>query len=226
MIRENVVFLREFLTEFQNTGTCFPTSKWAALELTEPLRGEHDPLNILELGPGTGSVTVQILRDMGPQDTLTICEINERFMKALKERLEENPDFQKHRERITFFQGPVQELPEKGRYEVIVCALPFLNFDREMCQTILRKLQRVSTSSTVMTYYQYIGLRHLGLLMSSPKRRERLVKLQDFFKELHRNQRRRTRVWLNVLPINIYTVKLDPSPQSSNGYHGEHSVAH
>ena len=226
MIRENVVFLREFLTEFHNTGTCFPTSKWAALELTEPLRGKRDPLNILELGPGTGSVTVQILRDMGPQDRLTICEINERFMKALKERMAVNPDFHRHRDRITFFQGPVQELPEVGRFEVIVCALPFLNFDRETCQTILSKLQRVSTDSTVMTYYQYIGLRHLGLLISSPKRRDRLVQLKDFFKELHRHQRRRTRVWLNVLPINIYTVQLEPSSQNGNGYHSDHSIAH
>ena len=226
MIRDNVVFFREFLTEFQNTGTLFPTSKWAALELTEPLRQVRNPLNILELGPGTGSVTVQILRDMGPEDTLTICEINERFMKALKERMLVNPDFQRHRDRITFFQGPVQDLPEHDRFEVIVCALPFLNFDRDTCHTILKKLQAVSTSSTVMTYYQYIGLRHLGLVISSPKRRERLGSLKEFFNELHRHQRRRTRVWLNVLPINIYTIQLEPSTNNGNGFHSENSIAH
>ena len=30
MIKENLVFLREFLLEFKTTGACFPTSRWAA----------------------------------------------------------------------------------------------------------------------------------------------------------------------------------------------------
>ena len=56
MIKENLVFLREFLLEFKTTGACFPTSRWAAQALITPLREPNrPPRNILELGPGTGS---------------------------------------------------------------------------------------------------------------------------------------------------------------------------
>jgi phospholipid N-methyltransferase len=86
MFKENLVFLREFLLEFKTTGACFPTSRWAAQALITPLRApERAPKNILELGPGTGSVTMPLLREMRPGDHLTICEINPRFMKSLKD---------------------------------------------------------------------------------------------------------------------------------------------
>ena len=82
MIKENLVFLREFLLEFKTTGACFPTSRWAAQALIAPLREDNrPPKNILELGPGTGSVTMPMLREMRDGDSLTICEINPRFMK-------------------------------------------------------------------------------------------------------------------------------------------------
>ena len=83
MIKQNLVFLREFLLEFKTTGACFPTSKWAAQALIKPLRDtKRKPMRILELGPGTGSVTLPILRELREGDTLTICEINPRFMKV------------------------------------------------------------------------------------------------------------------------------------------------
>src|SRR5262245_28734173 len=129
MLREAWVFLREGFLNFRHTGTFCATSKWAAKALTNPLREERGPQMILELGPGTGSVTVEILRDMIPGDCLTICEINPRFMEALKRRLATNEHFLLHKDNITFFSGPVQDLPEDGRYDVIVSSLPFLNFD-------------------------------------------------------------------------------------------------
>ena len=210
MIKENIVFFREFISEFKSTGTMFPTSKWAARAMVRPLRGrkEVSPLSILELGPGTGSVTVGILENMGDRDTLAICEINPRFMEALKENLADNPNYLRHKDRISFYTCAVQEMPEERRYDVIVCALPFLNFELETVEEIFAKLKRMSTEETVMTYYEYIGLRKAGLMMSSPKRKERLQQIDQFFGgvfESHLDSRRK--VWANLLPINVYMLK-------------------
>jgi phosphatidylethanolamine/phosphatidyl-N-methylethanolamine N-methyltransferase len=209
MIREAFVFLREGVLNFRYTGTICATSSWAAKALVNPLREARSPQRILELGPGTGSVTVEILKDMIPGDKLTICEINPRFMDALKRRLEENSDFQERKEDVEFFCGPVQDLPEKGTYDVIVCALPFLNFEIETVREIFQKLHRMSTDETVMTYYEYIGLRRVSKVVSSPERKQRILEIDSFFKDKHaRDKIGHERVWLNFLPINIYTLRL------------------
>ena len=209
MLKENLVFLREFLLEFKTTGACFPTSRWAAQALITPLRDPtRKPKKILELGPGTGSVTIPIIRELKDGDILTICEINPRFMKALKDKLEECPEYRRVRNQVLFFEGAAQDLPGDICYDIIVCALPFVNFDLSTVKAIFDKLRQISSPNTLMTYYEYIGLRKFNQAVSAPDRRERMEEVRTYLKKSgslsYLNQER---VWLNVLPINIYTVK-------------------
>jgi len=209
MLKENLVFLREFLLEFKTTGACFPTSKWAANALITPLReSNRPPKRILELGPGTGSVTIPLIREMRPGDHLTICEINPRFMKALKETLEREEAFQARRSQVEFFEGPAQDIPVTKSYDVIVCALPFVNFDLCTVQEIFCKLRLLSTPKTLMTYYEYIGARRLNQTLGAPSRKERIREVNGFLRESGavRNVDKK-QVWLNLFPINIYTVR-------------------
>jgi phosphatidylethanolamine/phosphatidyl-N-methylethanolamine N-methyltransferase len=209
MIKENLVFLREFLLEFKTTGACFPTSRWAAQALITPLtEPNRPPRNILELGPGTGSVTLPMLREVRDGDKLTICEINPRFMKALKEKLNGDPHYRRNRERVFFFEGAAQDLPRDTTYDIIVCALPFVNFDLETVKAIFDRLREISTPDTLMTYYEYIGMRTFNGALAPADRAERIQKVNDYLKQSGSiNYLARERVWLNLLPINIYTVK-------------------
>lgn len=209
MIKDNLVFLREFFVQFRETGTCFPTSRWAAKELSEPLSQPRGPRNILEVGPGTGPVTVEILRAMREEDVLYLCEINPRFMRALKENLYKNPDYLRHQDRIFFYEGPIQDLQTDLKFDVICCAIPFLNLDISTINEIFEKLKSLSNENTLMTYYEYLGLRLIGMLMSPPNRKQRMCEVDHFFKDFYKHHLlRRRRVWLNVLPINVYTLKL------------------
>jgi phosphatidylethanolamine/phosphatidyl-N-methylethanolamine N-methyltransferase len=209
MIKENLVFLREFLLEFKTTGACFPTSKWAANALITPLREPNrKPKRILELGPGTGSVTIPLINEMREGDLLTICEINPRFMKALKETLEREEAFRVKRNQIEFFEGAAQNIPLGAPYDVIVCALPFLNFDLETVQQIFARLRLVSTPDTLMTYYEYIGARKFNQTLGAQSRKDRISQVNGFLRESGAVCNIDcTKVWLNLFPINIYTVK-------------------
>jgi phosphatidylethanolamine/phosphatidyl-N-methylethanolamine N-methyltransferase len=209
MFKENLVFLREFLLEFKTTGACFPTSRWAAQALITPLRNPtRPPKNILELGPGTGAVTIPLIKELKPGDHLTICEINPRFMKALKDTLEKVEEFQQVRHQVTFFLGAAQDLPSDKVFDIIVCALPFVNFDLLTVQAIFSKLREISSRDTLMTYYEYIGIRKFNGAVAAPEKRERMNQVNDYLKDSGPlSYISRTRVWLNLLPINIYTVK-------------------
>lgn len=205
-VKETFEFVSGAITSFRDTGSIFPTSKWAAKELTSPLRAvaTKSSRNILELGPGTGSVTVRILKDMRDDDTLFICELNPKFMKVLKEVLEDNEDYQRHRSRVTFFLGAAQDIDSNLKFDVVVCALPFLNFDKETVKSIFAKIREISAPNAVMTYYEYIGLRRLSKLL--PERQERVKALEPVFRHLDLAKTDRKRIWLNFLPINIYTM--------------------
>ena len=203
-------YVRESMVEFHTTGSIMPTTKWAAKAMTTPLREEHssEGRKILELGPGTGSVTIKILSDMNGSDELSICEINPRFMEALKEVLRHNPDFQKHKERVRFFCCPAQELPEDRKYDVVVCALPFLNFDLHTVRGIFAKLTALSYENTVMTNFEYIGIRGISKALSPRRRRRRMYQVDRFFKKIAPPAQVREEVWFNVPPIHVYTRRL------------------
>lgn len=208
MIKDQLIFLREFLTEFHTTGTVCSTSPWAAEQMAAPLCGDRASANILEVGAGTGAVTRKIMEHMRDGDTLTVCEINPRLMKALRLRMEKEESFLKHRDRINFFEGAIQDLPESESFDVIISALPFLNFTTELVHEIMEKYRRLSNPETTITYYEYIGLRSLGQTFSPPDRKQRLkgldVYLNELFSEILIG---RKRIWANVLPINIYTLR-------------------
>ncbi len=210
MLKENLLFIREGFAQFEHTGSIFPTSKWAAEALANPLIARDTPKRILELGPGHGSVTTKILDNMVSGDTLFICEINPRLMRVLKRRLRRHPRFSELRRQIEFFCGPAQELPTDKQFDVIVCALPFLNFDLKTVQEIWEKIHAVSAQGSVLTYYEYIGIRPFSLFFSPPDRRKRMKELDVFFDALQKlHYIDRKPVWLNMLPIHIYRVELD-----------------
>jgi len=69
-------FFREFRHHFRTTGAILPSSRFLARALVRHLRGPRAPSRILEVGPGTGSVTCEIARRMLPGDRLDAVEIN------------------------------------------------------------------------------------------------------------------------------------------------------
>jgi phospholipid N-methyltransferase len=129
-------------------------------------------------------------------------------MKSLKETLEAQDGYERVRDQISFFLGAAQDLPTDRVYDIIVCALPFVNFDLLTVQAIFSKLREISSRNTLMTYYEYIGMRKFNQAMAAPDRRERVVKVNEYLKESGSlSYLGRERVWLNLLPINIYTIK-------------------
>lgn len=214
MIRDHLVMAKESLTQFHHTGCVCSSSRWAAHALTRPLqnrnkRGSDKPARIIEIGAGTGPVTTVILKHMKPNDTLVVCEMNPNLMKALKERLADDPNYLKHKDNIEFVEKPIQEYESEDLFDTIICALPFLNFDVATVDEIFTKLLNITTDEAQMTYFEYMGLKRLGQIAALPKRRKRLLEFERYFQEVYRPRLQGTdRVWFNVLPIKVYTLNL------------------
>lgn len=217
IIKEQIALLDGFVNAFEATGTLFPSSAWAARELSKPVLDIRGPKNILEAGAGTGPVTLQIMKDMHPGDTFTICELNPKLAEILKINIEKDENYQRLKSNIKIFIGPVQELSEDTPFDVIVCALPFLNFPISLTREIFAKFYKMSTSNTHITWYEYIGLRKINKVVARPEKKKKLRDFEIFWKELSgKAPIKKKRVWLNMLPINVYRTKLCVPKKTNN----------
>jgi phospholipid N-methyltransferase len=187
---EYFTFIRELPKSFSQIGAMLPSSPALGRAMVRPIREAARPLNILEVGPGTGPFTRQILRLMRPEDRFTICEINPRFLGLLKKNLERNPNYIRHRERVRFFQGPVQALPLAGKggnaqetafekFDIIVSSLPFSNFTPETVNEILTLFQSMTAENGSVTFCEYIGMRKLSAVFSSRRGKQRLAGVDE-----------------------------------------------
>ncbi len=212
-MKELFLFAREFARTSRTTGSMFPTGRLAARALASPLLERSWPVRVLELGPGTGAVTRSILRALQPGDSLDICEINERFLGVLEARLETNADFVAHKEQVRFLCCPAQELPDGPPYDVIVCSLPFLNFDLETVAQILSRLRRRSHGSTRMTHFSYRFATAVGGFFGGAPVRERQRAVQAHL-DAH-GRAPLSHVWWNLPPLTVYAM--EPGPRLEPG---------
>lgn len=177
-----LAFIKELPRSFNQIGAMLPSSRSLARAMVRPLRvrdGVHTPRRILEVGPGTGPFTRQILKLMRPGDQLTICEINERFLERLKRHLSQNKYYLRNRNQVQFFLGPVQALPLEQpdqRFDVIVSSLPFSNFMPETVDEIMSIFQRLTDGNGKLTILEYLAVRRVSTLFAaSPEARARYI---------------------------------------------------
>ena len=109
------VFLQESLRRFQTTGAVLPSGRFLASALTRYVReGSQRPRRILEVGPGTGAVTRQIVRTICRDDRLDLVEINPSFVEVLHGRMHDDPDFPRPRTEFASCAGPSRTCNRTG----------------------------------------------------------------------------------------------------------------
>ncbi len=223
------VFWREFRQQYHTTGAVLPSGRALAFALArfvrdgvphvaESLRDSDmavserlpyvSPRRILEVGPGTGAVTGQIIRAMRPSDRLVLVERNEQFVAQLRGRLANDPMFSPVTNRIELLHASVEELPENEPYDLIISGLPLNNFSVESVAQILAKLRRLLAPGGTLSFFEYVAVRKVKSLVSRRGERERLRGVGRLFDEiLDKHEVRRDLVLTNVTPAWVHHVR-------------------
>jgi phosphatidylethanolamine/phosphatidyl-N-methylethanolamine N-methyltransferase len=221
------VFWQQFRQAYNSTGAVLPSGRGLARALTRFIRdgevagaegtsaaGQNDrdvalaPRRILEVGPGTGAVTLQIIADMRPNDHLVLVERNQEFVDHLGQRLLETPEVESRRDRILLKHASVEELPSNETYDLIISGLPLNNFDVDLVERLLTKLTRLLAPGGILSFFEYVAVRRAKALVSSPDDRARLEGiarvLGDFLAGM---EIRRDLVLANVPPAWVHHVR-------------------
>lgn len=177
---------KEIKTKFGEIGMVIPSSGSLARAMVRPMKSIPGPRRILEVGPGTGPMTREILKLMGPEDRFVICEINPQFLKRLKKDLVPDQNYQIHKDRVTFFEGPVQALGcsnVPGNYDFIVSSLPFLNFKGEEVENLFQLYYEMMSERGVLSTCEYVGIRRISMFVASPRHRERMKNVDQVLRK-------------------------------------------
>ena len=214
-IQEKLYFLRQLQHSYSSIGALIPTSRYAARAMASECARRAGPRAILEVGPGTGAITAAIIACMGPQDRLTLCELNADFVAYLRHRFDSEPEFQRVRDRVTLLHMDVTELDRGQRFDCIVSAIPFTNCPPAVIEAIFACYRQVLKPDGVLTYIEYAYLRPVKQRLLAGKARRELAAASAVLEPyLDRYQFRRDIVYRNVPPAWIRHLRFIEPPAS------------
>jgi phospholipid N-methyltransferase len=208
-----VLFYREFWSTYHSTGAILPSGRSLARALTHFVRSEAGmrdaPRRILEVGPGTGAVTREIVRALEPEDRLDLVELNDRFVAHLTGKLASDGQFAAAKDRVRIIHAPVQQVPADVSYDLIVSGLPLNNFTPELVREIVEKLWNLLAPGGKLSFFEYIAIRRAKAAVSSRAERLRLAEIESILSDLLRKHEvRRDRVLRNVPPAWVHHLQL------------------
>jgi phosphatidylethanolamine/phosphatidyl-N-methylethanolamine N-methyltransferase len=173
-------FFGQFRGQYHTTGSIMPSSRALGRALTKPMRQAPGPRRILEVGPGTGAVTAEIIRSLKPGDTLDIVEINPKFVAVLERRFADEPLFQRRRGQARVIHAPLQQVPGEGIYDFLISGLPLNNFALSLVNDIVNCYRRLLKPAGILSYFEYLAIRAMKMPFVGGPERERLLKLGSF----------------------------------------------
>ncbi len=154
-----LTFVRQFFANHHHTGALLPSGRGLARRMTRSVRGVQGTKRVLEVGPGTGAFTGQVLDALRAGDELHIVEINPTFARGLEERFlkpfrQAHPDI-----RVLLHGCDIEEASLEGSFDCIVCGLPFNNFPLAQVRRIFRIMMGLLKENGELSFFEYAGVR-------------------------------------------------------------------
>lgn len=194
------VFIEQSLRNFRHTGALMPSSGALARVMTRSLRQARGPKRLLEVGPGTGPFTRDILRALNPGDELHIVEINPEFAQLIEKRLLAPFRARQPQVVVRLHCEPIETVELDGTFDYIVCGLPFNNFPPQLVRRIFRRLMSLLAPGGELAYFEYAGVRQMKAPLVGQRGRRKLKEIGAMSKVLRRKHLGRRQLVLGNLP--------------------------
>ena len=150
--RRRVVFMRNFFKHPRMVGSLLQSSPRLVARIADAIDFGR-ARNIVEYGPGVGTITTELLRRMAMNARLLAIEFNGEFVELLREAIADP--------RFELAHGGAHEVlalmaaHRVPRADVVVSGIPFSTMDDEMRERILRSTYRALAPEGVFIVYQY-----------------------------------------------------------------------
>lgn len=213
--KNQIAFFRQFRKRFETTGAIAPSSRFLAKAMTRYLaaRDPQKPVRVLEIGPGTGPVTDEIVRLLQPHDRFDLVELNEEFVQILRQRFEQETAWKKVAAQSQIHQMPIQDYQVSEPYHFVISGLPLNNFPAALVTTITDAYFRLLRPDGVLSYFEYMYVRPIRRVITRGAERERICAIDDTLRGYcDRLRIRRDNVWINIPCAWVQHLKSPSAP--------------
>jgi phospholipid N-methyltransferase len=181
-----IQFLSIAFRNMKTVGTICPSSPMLSRELAESAITATSPKRVLEVGPGTGPVTKEILKSLRDGDVLDIVELSTEFCTDLEAKVIGPWKAKGRPGQVTLHNAAIQDVPlEAGSYDCVVCGLPFNNFEHELVETIMLRLLDLLRPGGELSYFCYLGAKAMKSTVLDGPGRDNLRAIARLEDELH-----------------------------------------
>jgi phospholipid N-methyltransferase len=193
-------FVSGFVANPAETGSLVPSSRFLAHRMLRTIDWRRARV-VVELGPGVGDLTRQILSRMHSQATLLAIEVNPAFAAVLARSIRDP--------RLQIVLGSAltvdKQIAARGLKvaDCIVCSLPFANMRPEVRFAILQKSRDSLAQQGSLVLFQY--------------RKLLLPMLRDLFPNV-----RTEFEWRNLPPARVFSCSTGPAQEYRPGYKREY----
>jgi phospholipid N-methyltransferase len=149
-----MIFYRQLLKSAKHTGAIAPSSPFLARKICS-VADIPQAKTILELGPGTGAITKELLKYVNAPHNLFTVEINPEFITHL----------QKKYPQITHLNADIKSLGAICKKyaipqaDIIVSGIPFTDFNKEECNIMFREISEAMHSESKFILFTYSPIR-------------------------------------------------------------------
>ncbi|MBL4706737.1 MAG: ribosomal RNA adenine dimethylase [Flavobacteriales bacterium] len=145
-------FIKQYRSNKKEVGAIAPSSKFLRNRMMAPINFHRADV-IVELGPGTGVFTKELLKLMKPSAKLYVFETNQSFYEKLKSEIQD--------ERITIYNESAELVKQKmdglgiDQVDVIVSSLPYTVFPIRLKIKILNSCTSALADDGIYVQFQY-----------------------------------------------------------------------
>lgn len=183
-----------FFKDLKSVGAIAPSSRFLARDLIEQFRKDVQkhhckPLNVLEIGAGTGPLTREITRYLRGDDLLNVVEINDHFYQTINEKFDQH--------NINVLHQDILNHNPSVKYDYIFSSLPYEAMSEDLIRSIWTKKLDLCNDQAYICYFKYVSFRKFKC---------------SFEQEIvNRFQHDKKIVLRNLPPAKLFTLEIDES---------------
>lgn len=196
-------FIWRFIRDPKKVGFIIPSFQAVGTELTAQMPNRSkvssaaSKLRYLEIGPGSGTYTREIVKKLGPQDCLDVVEVDAGFCRRLRAEFGNDSRINIHEKSIfEYYAAP---------YDFCVSGLPIHLFGPQFIYDSIKKYEELMKPGGKLSYSEYIGG---SFLMKWIKPKKQRIEFQAALSLKHQFLRDHkafaVRVWQNTVPARIH----------------------
>ncbi|MCP3964862.1 MAG: ribosomal RNA adenine dimethylase domain-containing protein [Lentisphaerae bacterium] len=190
-MKSRVLFQR-FLSKPATIGSLYPSSSELCREMLTGTNIESAQ-NVIELGPGTGVITMEILTSIGHQAKFFAVELDSHIYE----------EFRRHWPHVKIYHDSAENLGDimkkdgMTRADVIVSGLPWAAFPQSLQKTILKEVVESLPENGYFTTFAYLQ----GMMLPAARRFKKMLKKE--FSEVSTSKV----IWKNIPPAFVYRCR-------------------